>query len=89
VAADGDRIFLTFAGTGRVTATGNVSSFAFTITGGTGRFADASGTLTAQLTGETIALVGLTQTDRDAPGRISYQRGAPRRSVVQGDGAAR
>jgi hypothetical protein len=46
-----------------------------TITGGTGRFADASGTLTTSISSVTVSAVGTTITSHDTEthtGRISY-----------------
>jgi hypothetical protein len=79
VAANGDRAFSTLTGT--VSATGiGVGETAeqtviFTISGGTGRFADATGRLTAAVSTETVSLVTTTLFDRDiftAHGTISY-----------------
>jgi hypothetical protein len=78
-AANGDRLFATFAGGGVLTGFG-VGETAhitgtITITGGTGRFADASGTLTGTFHAETLSSVGTTVVNRDTftvEGRISY-----------------
>jgi hypothetical protein len=45
VAANGDKLFATAAATGGITSTGLVATVVNTITGGTGGFADASGTI--------------------------------------------
>ena len=56
VAANGDQVFATFTGTATVPslvpAVGDIgqTTLVFTITGGTGRFSDASGTATATVT---------------------------------------
>jgi hypothetical protein len=78
-AANGDQLFATFAGGGSLTGVG-VGETAhitgpITITGGTGRFADASGTLTGTFDAETLSIVGTTVVNRDTfsvEGRISY-----------------
>jgi len=79
IAANGDEVFSTFTGTATATGigVGETAEFAlvFTIAGGTGRFADASGTLTLANRGETVSLVGTVFTQRDtftAEGSISY-----------------
>ena len=76
-AANGDRVF---SAAGTATASGiGVGETArqhvvFTITGGTGRFADAGGTLTAEVETTAVSLVGTALVSRDtfqAQGRIS------------------
>jgi hypothetical protein len=79
VAANGDSVFSSLTGTATATGIGVGETIeftlVFTVTGGTGRFADASGTLTAEATSETVSLVGTTFVNRDtftARGTISY-----------------
>lgn len=75
VAANGDVIFTTATGTGTLTATGSESTLVSTITGGTGRFADASGTLTTSISTVTVSAVGGVFTGHDTEthtGQISY-----------------
>jgi hypothetical protein len=58
-----------------LTATGSEATLVSTITGGTGRFADASGTTTSKITSVTVSTVGTTITTRDTEthtGQISY-----------------
>jgi hypothetical protein len=95
VAANGDRVCttatgkgtLTATGKGTLTATGSKTTLVSTITGGTGRFARASGTTTSRISSEIVSTVGTTLTTRDTEthtGRMSY---APRRRVgVMGSG---
>jgi hypothetical protein len=75
VAANGDKVFTTVVGTVTFTATGSEARFVDTITGGTGRFADASGTLTRTGVAVFVSVVGpiITQSGTaTAEGRISY-----------------
>jgi hypothetical protein len=79
VAANGDSVFSTLTGTATATGIGvgetAEQTVVFTITGGTGRFADARGTLTAAVTTETVSIAGTALTNRDtfrARGSISY-----------------
>jgi hypothetical protein len=80
VAANGDMLFLSFTGTGTFTGAfgpGQTSQtmVIYTVTGGTGRFDDASGTLTGTVLGEVVSVVGATATGTHtftAKGRISY-----------------
>jgi hypothetical protein len=78
-AANGDKVYATFTGSGTLTGfeVGATARFTgvFTITGGTGRFNDASGTLTGSFDAEVTSLVGATLVSRNAftvQGRISY-----------------
>ena len=80
VAANGDMLFATLTGTGtlggvfgvgQTTATTLVS----TITGGTGRFADASGTMTGPASSVVLSIAGPTGTSSQtfsSKGTISY-----------------
>ena len=71
VAANGDEVFTTILGT----STGSEVSIVDTITGGTGRFADASGTFTATGPATTISFVPpfVTSTGTNTvEGHISY-----------------
>jgi hypothetical protein len=61
--------------TGTVTSTGFVATTVNTITGGTGRFADASGSITVTSVGVTVSTVGSMTTSTftgTAQGQISY-----------------
>ena len=80
VAANGDELFLSFTGTGTFAgafAAGQTSEVTavYTVTGGTGRFDDASGTLTGTVFTELVSVVGPigTGTHRfTVRGKISY-----------------
>jgi hypothetical protein len=80
VAANGDMLFVSFAGTGTLTGMfgpGQTSEIAttWTVTGGTGRFDDASGTLTGTVSTELVSVVGPIGTGIHtftARGKISY-----------------
>jgi hypothetical protein len=73
VAANGDVIFTTATGTGTLTATGSESTLVSTITGGTGRFADASGTLTSSISSVNVPSMPGTSNDTEThTGQISY-----------------
>ena len=73
VAANGDLIFTTATGTGTLTATGSEATLVSTITGGTGRFADASGTIISSIS--SVNVPGMPGTSNDTEthtGQISY-----------------
>lgn len=73
VCANGDQLFSTFVITGTLST--GTSTGVFTITGGTGRFSDASGSFTTVNTSTTISMVGTVITSRDTntiDGLISY-----------------
>jgi hypothetical protein len=80
VAANGDMLFLSFTGTGTFTGAfgpGQTSEtmVIYTVTGGTGRFDDASGTLTGTVFTDVVSVDGSTATGSHtftAKGRISY-----------------
>jgi hypothetical protein len=76
VAANGDRLFTAFTGSGRATsATTSVARLHSTITGGTGRFEGASGSFTTRVLTETTSVVGTTVTATQtftSHGHISY-----------------
>jgi hypothetical protein len=77
VAANGDKVCTAATGTGTLTSTGSETTLVSTITGGTGRFAGASGTITTQISSEIVSTVGTTVTLRDSEthkGRISYSQ---------------
>ncbi len=74
VAANGDKLFATVVATGTFTGS-NVVTTVSTITGGTGRFADASGTFTTHERVVIGTIVGPILTDTftaTAEGQISY-----------------
>ena len=87
VAANGDRICTAATGKGKLTPTRSETTLVSKITGGTGRFARASGTLTSKISSEIVSTAGTITTSRDSEihrGRISY---SPRRRVgVLGSG---
>jgi hypothetical protein len=76
VAANGDALFVTFTGTSELTPSGaSEETLVFTITGGTGRFADASGTFTVQNRSQPVSITGTVLTLQQTftlEGRISY-----------------
>jgi hypothetical protein len=76
VAANGDEIFTTAVGTGTLLPNNtSEATLVSTITGGTGRFADASGTLTSTISSVTVSQVGTTITSEDTEthtGQVSY-----------------
>jgi hypothetical protein len=76
VAANGDMLFQSFTGSGTFSGTFGIdqtteTSVVWTVTGGTGRFADASGSLTGTAFTETLSGATASQTTT-AKGRISY-----------------
>jgi hypothetical protein len=80
-AANGDQLFATYTGSGQVSSpvptVGDINQFAFvaTITGGTGRFSDASGTFTVDVQMEVVSFAGTTLVSHDTAtihGQISY-----------------
>jgi hypothetical protein len=74
VAANGDELSVDITWTGTFTATTIQTTVVRTIIGGTGRFADASGTLTVTLS-SVYSLSGTTLTSQDTgtvEGQISY-----------------
>lgn len=80
VAANGDMLFLSFTGTGTFVgafAPGQTTetNLSYTVIGGTGRFDDATGTLTGTVLGEVTSVVGATGTGPHtftAKGTLSY-----------------
>jgi hypothetical protein len=87
VAANGDRVCTAAIGTGTLTPNGTETTLVSTVTGGTGRFAGASGTLTTKISSAIVSTVGTSLTNRDTEthnGRISYA--ARRRGGVMGSG---
>jgi hypothetical protein len=75
VAANGDKVFTTIAGTGTTTSPGSAVTTVDTITGGTGRFAGASGTFTVTTVGVAVSTVGSIVTQSvtgTVQGQISY-----------------
>jgi hypothetical protein len=90
VAANGDKLCTTAIGTGTLTPTGSETTLVSTITGGTGRFAAARGTLTSRITSAIVSSLGTTTTTSDTEthkGRITYS--PPRRGGVMGSGLTR
>src|SRR5947208_2234902 len=73
--AESHKVFTTFTTTVTVTSTGFVATTVNTITGGTGRFADASGTMTVTGSGVTVSTVGSITTSTftsTVQGQISF-----------------
>jgi hypothetical protein len=90
VAANGDRVCTAATGTGTLTPTGSETTLVSTVTGGTGRFARASGTLTSTISSAIVPTVGTSLTTRDTEtheGRLSYS--PRRRGGVMGSGLTR
>jgi hypothetical protein len=75
VAANGDRLFSAISGKGTFTRTATHSTETDTITGGTGRFAGASGTYTDVISSVVVSATATSQTSRFtavAHGQIRY-----------------
>ena len=75
VAANGDKLFSAITGTGTFTRTTARSTETDTITGGTGRFARASGTYTDTISSVVVSATSTSQTSRvtaAAQGQIRY-----------------
>ena len=75
VAANGDKLFSAITGTGTFTRTTAHSTETDTITGGTGRFARASGTYTDTISSVVVSATATSQTSRvtaAAQGQIRY-----------------
>ena len=75
VAANGDELFGTFSGSGTNTASGSQGTVTTTVTGGTGRFESASGSISGPFTQVFISTDGATATfatDLSFTGTISY-----------------
>ena len=80
VAANGDMLFMSFTGTGTFVgpfAPGQTTetNLSYTVTGGTGRFDDATGTATGRVLGEVTSVVGATGTGphtSTVKGTLSY-----------------
>ena len=77
VAANGNEVFSTLTGSGTFTSsTTTQSSQVNTITGGTGRYADASGTFTETISSVVVSVTATSETTDNAAifnGQISYQ----------------
>jgi hypothetical protein len=75
VAANGDKLFSAITGRGTLTRTTATSTETDTITGGTGRFAGASGTYTDTISSVVVSATSTSQTSRftaAAHGQIRY-----------------
>jgi hypothetical protein len=76
VAANGDEVFSTFTGSGTFTSATTIESTQVnTITGGTGRFADASGTFTVTISSVVVSSSATSDTTDNTDtwnGQISY-----------------
>jgi hypothetical protein len=89
-AANGDKVCMAATGTGTLTPTGSETTLVSTITGGTGRFADASGTITSRISSANVTSLGTSLTTRDTlthKGRISHS--LRQRRGVMGSGLTR
>jgi len=76
VAANGNEVFSTLTGSGTFTSTTTQSTQVNTITGGTGRYADASGTFTETISSVVVSVTATSETTDNAAtfnGQISYQ----------------
>jgi hypothetical protein len=75
VAANGDEVFSAVTGSGMSTPPSSESTETDTITGGTGRFAGATGTYTNTVSSVIVSVIGTTVTTRvtaAVQGQISY-----------------
>jgi hypothetical protein len=75
ISANGDKVFTTNVATGTLTANGSETTTLNTITGGTGRFAHATGTFTATtvgVTGPTIGSIVTSTVNGTLQGHISF-----------------
>jgi hypothetical protein len=75
MAANGDQLTSTFTGTGTISGTESTTTIVSTLTGGTGRFEDVSGTATTTSHGTTISSDGVTvisSMEYTLTGTISY-----------------
>jgi hypothetical protein len=75
-AANGDELFSTFTGSGTFTSATTIESAQLnTITGGTGRFTDASDTYTETVSSVVVSISGASETTHNSAtfsGQISY-----------------
>jgi Ni/Co efflux regulator RcnB len=75
VAANGDKLFSTLTGSGTFTSTTSESTEVNTVTGGTGRFAEARGTFTYVISSVVTSTTATSETTRDTStleGHISF-----------------
>ncbi len=75
MAANGDELFSTFTGSGVFASPTAESTQVNTITGGTGRFADASGTFTITISSAIVSISATSETTDNTDtfnGQISY-----------------
>jgi hypothetical protein len=90
VAANGDKVCTAATGTGTLTPTGSDTTLVSRITGGTGRFVRASGTMTSRISSAIVSTLGTSLTTSDTEshkGRIRYS--ARRHGGVLGSGVTR